>query len=101
MQIKRLGDLVVDEYGNYYHVIDRIEDTLILANAFMELSFRRKLDDLYIEEHKGEYLGTNAIEILKSVIDRIHSGKTSLKMIPLKELQKDYEVVIENLFERK
>lgn len=100
MQIKRLGDLIVDEYGNYYHVVDKKENTLILANAFMELSFRRKLDDLFIEEHKGEYTGKHALEIIKSVIARVHAKKTSLKIIPLTDLKEQYDIIIENLFER-
>ncbi|HET7658240.1 MAG TPA: hypothetical protein VFK37_08085 [Bacillales bacterium] len=100
MDIKRMGDLIVDEYGNYYHVVDKKDDTLILVNAFMELSFRRRLDDIYIEEHKGEYVGARALQIMKSVIERIHAKKTSLKMIALKDLEKEYDIVIENLFER-
>ncbi|HET7579456.1 MAG TPA: hypothetical protein VFK33_09255 [Bacillales bacterium] len=101
MEIKRLGDLIVDDYGNYYHVIEKKGNSLTLANAFMELSFRRKLDELYMEEHAEEYVGTHAMDILKSVIERIEAGKTNLKMIRLHELEEEYDVVIEPLYERK
>jgi hypothetical protein len=100
MQIKRFGDLVEDRLGNYYHVVDKQRDTLTLANAFMELSFRRKLDDLYIEEHYEEYVGTHAMELLKSNIERIQAKKNMLKIVPLEEIEKVYNIKIDNLFER-
>lgn len=100
MEIKRLGDLIVDERGNYYHVIQKDGQTLTIVNAFMELSFRRKLDDPYIEEHQGEYVGTHAMTLLKSVIERSRARKTSLKIIPLQELEQHYTIHIDPLFER-
>lgn len=100
MEIKRLGDLVVDERGNYYHVTEKDGETLTLVNAFMELSYRRKLDRNYIEEHRGEYVGTHAMTLLKSVIERIQAGKTSLRIIPLEDLEKEYDIKIEPLFYR-
>lgn len=100
VEIKRLGDLVVDDLGNYYHITEKDGQTLTLANAFMELSFRRRLDDNYIDEHKGEYVGTHAVTLLKSLIERIQQGKTSLKIIPLRELEKQHTIIIETLFER-
>ncbi|HEX7065401.1 MAG TPA: hypothetical protein VF199_10085 [Bacillales bacterium] len=100
MQLKRLGDLVIDDLGNYYHIVEKDDNNLTLANAFMELSFRRKLDDLYIEENQGEYVGAHAMAILKSVIERVEARKTSLKIISLRDLQKEYNVKMEPLFER-
>lgn len=99
--MKRLGDLVIDERGNYYHIVAKKGRSLTLANAFMEMSFRRKLDDGYIEEHKGEYVGTHAMNLLKSVIERTKAEKTSFRIIPLRELEQQYEVDIEPLFERR
>jgi hypothetical protein len=100
MNIKRLGDLIVDRLGNYYHVVDKQGDTLILANAFMELSFRRKLDDLYIEEHYGEYVGEHAMSLLKSNIERIKAKKNMLKIIPLEDVEQEYDVQVKPLYER-
>lgn len=100
MELKRFGDLIEDDRGNYYHVVEKNGNSVTLANAFMELSFRRKMDDLYIEEHKGEYVGAQALSILKSVIERVHAGKISLKIVSLNELEKEYDVKIDPLFER-
>ncbi|HET7627252.1 MAG TPA: hypothetical protein VFK44_02585 [Bacillales bacterium] len=100
MKLKRFGDLITDEYGNYYHVVAIDGHQITLANAFMELCYRRKLDDLYIEEHKGEYVGTHAMNIIKSVIERAERKKTTLKIVPLDEVKKHYEVQMEPLFER-
>lgn len=100
MEVKKLGDLIIDELGNYYHVVDKQGNTVTIANAFMELSFRRKLDTLYIEDHEGEYVGEHAMNLLKGNIERIKAGKNMLKIIPLRELQEQFEVKVQTLFER-
>lgn len=100
MNLKRFGDLIEDDLGNYYLIVEKEGSTLIIANAFMELSFRRRLDDPYIEEHYGEYVGKHAMDLLKSNIERIRARKNTLKIVPLKEVEQEYHIKVQNLFER-
>ncbi|TCP23803.1 hypothetical protein EV207_12826 [Scopulibacillus darangshiensis] len=100
MQIKKRGDLIVDQYGNYYYAIDQKENTLLLVNAFMDLTFRRKLDDIYFEENEGDYIGDRPMYLLKGNLDMIINKKSKLQIYPLEEVEKHYDVIIETLYQR-
>ncbi|MFC7394919.1 hypothetical protein [Scopulibacillus cellulosilyticus] len=100
MNIKKRGDLIVDCYGNYYYAIDQKEDTLILVNAFMDLSFRRKLDDTYFEEYQGEFVGGHAMNLLKGNIEMIINQKSKLQIYSLKEVKEHYDVIIDPLYQK-
>lgn len=99
MEIKKRGDLIVDTYGNYYYAIEEKGDTLLLVNAFVDLTFRRKLDDLYFEEYQGQYIGDRPMELLKGNIDMIINKKSKLSLYTLEDVEQHYEVIIEPLYD--
>ncbi len=99
MIIKKRGDLIVDSRGNYYYAVEQQENMLKLVNAFMDLTFRRRLDDLYFEEYQGGLIGERPMELLKGNIDMILSNKSKLKMYTLESVEEHYDVIIEPLFD--
>ncbi|WP_085520497.1 hypothetical protein [Tuberibacillus sp. Marseille-P3662] len=98
MNIKKRGDLIVDHYGNYYYAIDEKGETIVLVNAFMDLTFRRELDDLYFEEYQGQLVGERPMDILKGNIDIILSNQSKLKIYPMEDVEAHYNVIIEPLY---
>jgi hypothetical protein len=96
--IKR-GDLIVDSYGNFYYVTEINESNVRLVNAFMDLCFRRTLDDLYYEEYKGQLIGERPMALLKGNLDMILNKKSKFSLIPLESLQEAYDVHIDPLID--
>lgn len=98
LEIKKRGDLIIDTYGNYYYAIDQKGSMLRLVNAFMDLTFRRRLDAVYYEEYHGGLIGDRPMELLKGNIEMILNNKSKLKMISLEEVEKHFDVIIEPLY---
>lgn len=98
MDIKKRGDLIVDSHGNYYYAIDQKGTMLRLVNAFMDLTFRRRLDGVYFEEYQGGYIGDRPLDLLQGNIDMILNNKSKLKLFSLEEVEKHFDVIIEPLF---
>ena len=98
MNITKRGDLIVDQYGNYYYAIDQKDGMLKIVNAFMDLSYRRRLDDPYIEMHYGEPVGQHPYQLLKDHIDMILNGKSRFKILSLEEVEKHYTTIIDPLY---
>jgi hypothetical protein len=96
--IKR-GDLIVDPYGNFYYVTDINQSNVRVVNAFMDLCFRRALDDIYYEQYKGQLVGERPLALLKGNLDMILNKKSKFSLIPLEELQAEYEVFIDPLID--
>ncbi|GGE34262.1 hypothetical protein GCM10011391_11190 [Pullulanibacillus camelliae] len=98
MKITKRADLIVDRYGNYYYAIDQKDSMLRIVNAFMDLSYRRKLDKDYIEMHFGESVGSHPFKLLKDHIDMIAYGKSRFKILPLEDVEKHFDVILEPLY---
>jgi len=99
MHITKRGDIIVDRYGNYYYAVARQGDTIQLVNAFMDLTMRRRIDDDYIELHKGKLVGERSLELLKGHLDMIMNKKNRFKLIPLETLEQHFTVIIDNLID--
>lgn len=109
MEILLLRDLIVDEYGNYYITVRKREDgnrkELTLANAFMDLSFKRVLgfDNTFKEEcakYENKYLGQEAMDILKSKIKQLSKHEIPGGIYKLSDVLDEYKVKFVPLFER-
>ncbi len=99
MKLKKRGDLIVDKYGNYYYAIETSEHHVRLVNAFMDLCFRRELDDIYYEEYKGQRIGDRPMFLLNGNIEMILNQKSKLKIYSLEEVEAHYEVFIDPLID--
>ncbi|AUM66330.1 hypothetical protein C0R09_18405 [Brevibacillus laterosporus] len=101
IDFKKRGDLITDKYGNYYFVMEQHEQKLVLVNAIVEFSYSHILDEQYLSEHKGEFIGRYPTDLLKTAIENIKSGKAPLKIYTLESLLEDYDIVVDGLYERK
>lgn len=99
MKLIKRGDLILDKYGNYYYAVEVSDDHVRLVNAFMDLCFRRKLDEIYYEEYKGQLIGERPLYLLKGNIEMILNKKSKLSIIPLEEVEAQYDVFIDPLIE--
>ncbi|WEG12539.1 hypothetical protein PU629_21020 [Pullulanibacillus sp. KACC 23026] len=95
MKLIKRGDLVLDKYGNYYYATDISPTYVRLTNAFMDLCFRRTLDDLYFEEYKGQLIGERLLSLLKGNIEMILNKKSRFSIIPLEEVESHFDVFID------
>ena len=104
MELVPLRDLIKDEYGNYYFVIRSDGETLMLVNAFMEISFRRILpitndyDDL--EKYRGKGLGQKPMDTLKHIISSLDNGKSPGYIYNLDDIKHSYNIKFIPLYER-
>lgn len=99
MKLIKRGDLILDQYGNYYYAVDTTPTHVRLVNAFMDLCFRRTLDEIYFEEFGGQVLGARPLELLKGNIDMILHNKSKFRIIPLEEVEAHFDVFIDSLIE--
>lgn len=95
MKLIKRGDLILDKYGNYYYAVETFEDRVRLVHAFMDLCFRRPLDDLYYEEFKGQLIGDHPLYLLKGHIDMILNKKSKFRILPLEDVEAEFDVFIE------
>ena len=104
MQINLNGDLIVDEYGNYYIATilkNGSAKEVTLENAFMHYSFNRIIHEELLSEYRHQYLGKLLTEILKNAIESTKTSKVPLKIIPLKDVVEEFDkVTFYNVFEK-
>ncbi|GGH87679.1 hypothetical protein JOD43_003996 [Pullulanibacillus pueri] len=98
MKITKRADLIIDQYGNYYYAIDQKEETLRIVNAFMDLSYRRILDETYMEMHAGERIGQHPYNLLKDHIHMVANKRSRFKLYTLEEIEQHYDVILEPLY---
>jgi hypothetical protein len=97
MDILGLRDLVKDEYGNYYEIIQQSNDEIVLVNTFVHYTFRRLLhfdEDFKKEfkEYEWQYIGKFFMDMLKNRVDGLETGKYPGKIYDMKEVMKEYTV---------
>lgn len=97
MKLTKRGDLIVDNLGNYYYAIETYPDRVRLVNAFMDLCFRRTLNEVYYEEYSGQLVGERPMYLLKGNIDMILNNKSTFKIYTLEEVEAHFDVFIETL----
>lgn len=99
MKLIKRGDLIVDKYGNYYYATETYPNRVRLVNAFMDLSFRRTLNEVYYEEYQGELIGERPMFLLKGHIDMIVNNKSTFKIYALEEIEAHFDVFIDTLID--
>ncbi|MCB2293884.1 hypothetical protein LGK95_10160 [Clostridium algoriphilum] len=101
MELRSVIDLVVDEYSNYYSVVelglDKEKDYVVLVNSFMVNSYKDilHLNEPYKSElssHESQYIGLHAMDILKNRIKGIEEGRLPGNIFKIEEVINFYGV---------
>ena len=79
MGILPVRDLIQDDLGNYYTVVELNEKKLTLVNAMIHYSFRRILNADFVEEVNKQYdrsvgVGQYFTDMLKNRIQGLSKG---------------------------
>lgn len=106
MELLPLRDFVKDNLGNYYVVINKSSDKLILVNAVTYYSFNRILNEDFVKEMNTQYkdsvaVGQPFLDIVRNKIEGLMEGKYPGKVYLLESLQAEYDVVVDGLYEVK
>ncbi|MCM3781395.1 hypothetical protein M3231_00260 [Neobacillus mesonae] len=96
MDIQVYKDLIEDDRGNLYRVLNKNGDTLVVVNAFVEASFKHRItfDADFKEQFKdfdGQYIGKPAMDDVRH--DYVFALKElEGKLYSLDEVEKDYSI---------
>lgn len=105
MELIEQRDLIKDDLGNYYVVSSVFGKQVRLVNAVVYFSFNRILTQEFVEEVNNCYSDSVAVgqffmDMVKSKIDGIKSGKTPGYIYNLNDVSELYNVTVDGLYER-
>ncbi|MCM3126829.1 MULTISPECIES: hypothetical protein [unclassified Paenibacillus] len=96
MDIQINKDLIEDNRGNIYLVIDKTDNTLVLVNAFVHASFKHRLmfDTAFkdqFKDYEGQYIGKPAMDDVRH--DYVFALKElEGKLYSLNEVENAYSI---------
>lgn len=96
MDIQINKDLIEDDRGNIYLVVDKSHDTLVLVNAFVHASFKHRImfDPAFkdqFKDYEGQYIGKPAMdEVRHDYVFALHEWEG--KLYSLSEVKSNYSL---------